>query len=176
MVTKTRRDVSATKDVAKNKRSEEYNRAVVTVRQNQKEKELSQGLMSQMLLQQQIETSKQALMDLVAKIDLQQRILENKMKVMDQSMQQQAPPTIQAPADLMNMLSGSASALGPVQQQGMPSGMPPGMPPEAGGGQPDVQGGGGPGMPPGMPQGAEGGQQDAQGGGGGAFMPQPPVM
>ena len=172
MVTKTRKDVSATKDVAKNKRSEEYNRAVVTVRQNQKEKELSQGLMSQMLLQQQIETSKQALMDLVAKIDLQQRILENKMKVMDQSMQQQASPTIQAPADLMNILSGSAAALGPSQ--------PPGMPPGAGGGQPDAQGVGGqgipPGMPPGMPPGAGGGQPDAQGGGGGVFMPQPPVM
>lgn len=76
--------IKAKSDKAINRAGEAYNRAKVTVRQNQKEEELKQGALQNMMMQQQLMNGKQELIDMSAKIDLQQKMLENKITAAQQ--------------------------------------------------------------------------------------------
>ena len=97
--------IKAKSDKAINRAGEAYNRARVTVRQNQKEEELKQGALQNMMMQQQIMMQKQELIDMSAKIDLQQKMLDNKIAVSQQ------PPM-------------SFAGLPPLQQLPQQGGMP----------------------------------------------------
>lgn len=76
--------IKAKSDKALNRTGEAYNRAKITVRQNQKEEELKQGALQNMMIQQQVMMQKQELIDMSAKIDLQQKMLENKIAAAQQ--------------------------------------------------------------------------------------------
>ena len=76
--------IKAKSDKAINRAGEAYNRARVTVRQNQKEEELKQGALQNMMMQQQMMTQKQELIDMSATIDLQQKLLDNKITASQQ--------------------------------------------------------------------------------------------
>lgn len=140
MITKRATDKFSKRDSLTNRKGEEYNRAVVTVKQNEKEKELMQAGMSNIMMQMQVMQQKQELLDLAAKIDLQQKLLDNKitatqqMQPLPQELPQMPglpsmPPGAMPPPEMMGM---PPEAMGP---QGMPigapigdMGLPPGMP------------------------------------------------
>ena len=137
--------IRAKSDRKANERAQEYNRALVTVNQKKKEEELQQGMIAQLMMQQQTQLQMQKLQDLAAGLDLQSKMIDNKLTAM-----QQAQPIPFGPEALpqVNVPGGLPQDLGAMPPQGMP--MPQvGMP--MGGGMPPVEQ-----LPPqGMPQGAD---------------------
>lgn len=123
--------IRAKSDRKANERAQEYNRALVTVNQKKKEEELQQGMVAQLMMQQQTQLQMQKLQDLAAGLDLQTRMIDNKITAM-----QQPQPIPFGPEALpqVNVQGGLPVDLAAMQQQGMPqegqgipmgSGMPP---------------------------------------------------
>jgi len=141
-------DPNSKADKKVNERGEAYNRAKVTVAQNQKEQELTQGALANVLMMQQTEASKKELLDLAAKLDLQQKMLDNDLMVMKQNMAlgglpQMPQPELPSMPPMDPMMGGDPMAMG---------GMPP-PPPQGMGGMPPMD----PMMAPAPPQGAPAG-------------------
>ena len=122
--------IRAKSDRKANERAQEYNRALVTVNQKKKEEELQQGMVAQLMMQQQTQLQMQKLQDLAAGLDLQSKMIDNKLTAM-----QQAQPIPFGPEALpqVNVPGGLPTDLGAMQQpmppeaQGVPmgSGVPP---------------------------------------------------
>ena len=121
--------IKAKSDKALNRTGEANNRAKITVRQNQKEEELKQGALQNMMMQQQIMMQKQELIDMSAKIDLQQKMLDNKIAASQQ------PPMSFAGLPPLQQLPGQEQPMDPAMMGQDPNaGMP--MDPAMAGGAP----------------------------------------
>lgn len=134
-------DPNSKSDKRVNKRGEEYNRAVVTVKQNQKEKELAMGMMEAMMQQQRLEQTKSELANLVTELTMKQKLLDAQMmqqQPLPQMPQAELPSMGAPPMDMgMGMPVGQEMPMPPPQggympmEQGMPIDMgmqPPGVP------------------------------------------------
>ena len=134
--------IRAKSDRKANERAQEYNRALVTVNQKNKEEELQQGMVAQLMMQQQTQLQMQKLQDLAAGLDLQTRMLDNKITAMQQAppipFGPEALPQVNVPGGLPQDLGGMPPQGMPMEPQGIPMGgappieqLPPqGMPPQ----------------------------------------------
>lgn len=77
--------IRAKSDRKANERAQEYNRALVTVNQKKKEEELQQGMVAQLMMQQQTQLQMQKLQDLAAGLDLQSKMIDNKLTALQQA-------------------------------------------------------------------------------------------
>jgi len=130
-------DLAYSRDDRINRRGEEYNRAIVTVKQRQKEQELMQATLANIMQLQMLQQKEMALMDLVSKIDLQQKLLDNKLRAMEDAFRQR------------DILGGPPPEPLPVLNAPPPPDAAP-APPVMMGGEPPVMMGGEPPVPPGI--------------------------